>query len=112
MTVSDKQGQPFTLRFSHGLAGRRRATTCVLYVGVPDAAEAPRAGLGVATCGARDQFCRAVGRKVALDRALHQAALAFGLPRGEGRRWKRGLVRSYRRALDQSRRRAPAAVAP
>lgn len=32
-------------------------------------------GIGVAKCSASDNFCKKIGRKIALDRALHAAGI-------------------------------------
>ena len=66
ITVNDKE---YHIRFYHHIEGEKKTTAChvlvnLLIYGFVDI------GIGVAVCSHKDNFSRAVGRKIALSRAI------------------------------------------
>lgn len=69
----------FSIWFTHGkLADKRRETVCVIDFGRE---EKGTFVVGSAVCAATDQFCKELGRKLALTRALKSTAVyeRFGI---------------------------------
>ena len=97
----DVDGVSYTAHFKHSKRRVRPFTACLLHVGLCSASPCAEDGsqwTGLARCAPTDQFVKAVGRKLALARAMQAAQLpkptraaiwAAYHARGEFEKWPR-----------------------